>query len=86
MQVIDVNASNITSFHFSGSLVPISFRSALQLKNVEMECSEFDQSNNVSHARTKLMFYAPNIERLAIFSRNEVYSESLDDYSLVSLL
>jgi hypothetical protein len=82
MQVIDSNAPSISIFHFSGSLVSISFGSALQVKNVHMECLEFGQSNIVLHARTKLLSYAPNVETLVISSPNEVYSESLDEYRL----
>uniref|UniRef100_R7W534 At1g61320/AtMIF1 LRR domain-containing protein n=1 Tax=Aegilops tauschii TaxID=37682 RepID=R7W534_AEGTA len=74
MQVIDSNAPNISIFHFSGSLVSISFGSALQVKNVHMECLEFGQSNIVLHARTKLLSYAPNVETLVISSPNEMIS------------
>ncbi|KAF7066379.1 hypothetical protein CFC21_072373 [Triticum aestivum] len=74
LQVIDSNAPNISSFQFSGSLVSISFGSALQVKNVHMECLEFGQSNIVLHARTKLLSYAPNVETLVISSPNEMIS------------
>uniref|UniRef100_R7W0P4 At1g61320/AtMIF1 LRR domain-containing protein n=1 Tax=Aegilops tauschii TaxID=37682 RepID=R7W0P4_AEGTA len=74
LQVIDCNAPNISIFHFSGSLVSIFFESALQVKNVEMDCLEFGQSNIVLHARTKLLSYAPNVETLAISSPNEMIS------------
>uniref|UniRef100_A0ACD5Y096 Uncharacterized protein n=1 Tax=Avena sativa TaxID=4498 RepID=A0ACD5Y096_AVESA len=74
LQVIDSSAPNISTFHFSGSLVLISFRSAMQVKHVKMECLEFSQSNIVWHAPTKLLSYAPNVETLTISSRNEMIS------------
>ncbi|XBH93123.1 hypothetical protein VPH35_084113 [Triticum aestivum] len=49
LQVIDIGAPNISTFHFKGSLVLISWKSALQVKNVDMECLEFGQSNYVLH-------------------------------------
>ncbi|KAI4988790.1 hypothetical protein ZWY2020_036107 [Hordeum vulgare] len=74
LQMIDNNAPNIFIFDFSGSLVSISLGSALQVKNVRMECLEFGQSNIVLHARTKLLTYAPNVETLVISSPNEMIS------------
>ncbi|CAM0952188.1 unnamed protein product [Alopecurus aequalis] len=74
LQVIDCNAPNISTFLFSGSLVSISFGSALQVKNIDMVCLESDQSDIVWHARTKLLSYAPNVETLAVSSRNEMIS------------
>jgi hypothetical protein len=82
LQVIDNNAPNISTFHFCGSLVPISFGSALQVKIVDMECSDFRRSNIVWHAQPKLLSFAPNVEIVVISSRDEVYSGYLDDYRL----
>ncbi|CAM0952183.1 unnamed protein product [Alopecurus aequalis] len=85
LQVIDSNAPNISTFVFCGSLVPFSFGSAMQVKNVYMDCVEFGQSNIVWHARTKLLSYAPNVETLVISSPNEMISTPMLPHKFLHL-
>uniref|UniRef100_A0ACD5Y3J7 Uncharacterized protein n=1 Tax=Avena sativa TaxID=4498 RepID=A0ACD5Y3J7_AVESA len=69
LQEIESNAPNISTFHFFGNLVKISFRGALQPRDIQMDCSR--QSNIFYYARTKLMPSVPNVEKLSICSYNE---------------
>ncbi|CAM0952184.1 unnamed protein product [Alopecurus aequalis] len=69
LQEIETNAPNISTFHFFGNLVKISFEGALQVKDIRMNCS--CESNIFWYARTKLMPSVPNVEKLSIVSYNE---------------
>ncbi|PNT61895.1 hypothetical protein BRADI_5g22540v3 [Brachypodium distachyon] len=72
LQVIESNAPNISTFHFTGNLVRISLGGALQVKDAEMYCMH--ESNMIRYARTKLLSWAPNVETLSIASNNEIIS------------
>jgi hypothetical protein len=72
LQEIESNAPNISTFHFLGNLVKISFGGSLQLRDVRMNCSR--QSNILCYAWTELIQSVPNVEKLSICSNNEVYS------------
>lgn len=69
LQEIKSNAPNMSTFHFFGKLVKISFEGALQVKDIRMDC--WCQSNIFWYARTKLMPSVPNVEKLIIASYNE---------------
>ncbi|CAM0952186.1 unnamed protein product [Alopecurus aequalis] len=72
LQVIDINAPNISTFHFCGSLQSISFGRALQVKIVDIEYLRFRRTNIVWNARAKIFSFAPNVETLVMSSYDEM--------------
>ncbi|CAM0952185.1 unnamed protein product [Alopecurus aequalis] len=81
LQEIETNAPNISTFHFFGNLVKISFEGALQVKDIRMNCS--CESNIFWYARTKLMPSVPNVEKLSIVSYNEVHQPDMKHDSII---
>lgn len=74
VRAIEINAPNLSSFHFDGRFVRMSFANPMLVKDVEITC--IYQSNVVSSARTKFLSLWPNVEALTVHSPSEVHSET----------
>lgn len=68
MRVVEINAPNLCSFHYGGTLEEISVRNCSQLELVE---SSFCPSGILSYARARLPSIAQNVESLTLISHNE---------------
>uniref|UniRef100_A0ACD5YGC1 Uncharacterized protein n=1 Tax=Avena sativa TaxID=4498 RepID=A0ACD5YGC1_AVESA len=74
LQEIESNAPNVSTFHFFGEFVKISFGGSLQLQVKDIQIRSSCQSNIFWYVRTKLMPSVPNVETLHISSCNETIS------------
>uniref|UniRef100_A0A0E0K372 Uncharacterized protein n=1 Tax=Oryza punctata TaxID=4537 RepID=A0A0E0K372_ORYPU len=94
LQMIEIKASNLSAFNFTGSLVQFSVGQLLRVKDLNMTC--FNKFDFLCYAITKLPYVMPNIETLVVSSICEYLSIELapecslspeyDYLSLVSFL
>jgi hypothetical protein len=70
LQMVESKAPNLSTFHFSGAQIQLSFEDAVQVKNMSMRC--YVQCNAVYTARAKMPSIVPNVETLNIYSTSEV--------------
>lgn len=78
LKVVESYAPNIATFHFRGHVHAVRMLGLLQVKDLEMSCS--DHSSILCYALTNLLSIVPNVEKLRISSQTQVNSEALHNY------
>jgi len=68
--MIQSDAPCLSTFHYEGPILPLSFGDSLQLKDIKI--SVYPWFNLFDHARTVLPTVAPNLETLFLMSAYEV--------------
>ncbi|XP_062223740.1 uncharacterized protein LOC133922425 [Phragmites australis] len=69
LQMIESKAPNLSTIYFDGDLVQLSLGQSLQVKNLDMRCS--NNTNFLCYAITKLPYIVPNLETLTLSSISE---------------
>uniref|UniRef100_A0A0E0B4Y5 At1g61320/AtMIF1 LRR domain-containing protein n=1 Tax=Oryza glumipatula TaxID=40148 RepID=A0A0E0B4Y5_9ORYZ len=72
LKVVESYAPNIATFHFWGHVHAVRMLGLLQVKDLEMSCS--DQSSILCYALTNLLSNAPNVQKLGISSQTQIVS------------
>lgn len=70
LEVIDINAPNLSTFNFNGRAIHISLGASLQVR--EIQIGSFSESGMLYHAITRVPSIAPNIQTLYLSTRDEV--------------
>uniref|UniRef100_A0A0E0B4Y6 At1g61320/AtMIF1 LRR domain-containing protein n=1 Tax=Oryza glumipatula TaxID=40148 RepID=A0A0E0B4Y6_9ORYZ len=70
LKVVESYAPNIATFHFWGHVHAVRMLGLLQVKDLEMSCS--DQSSILCYALTNLLSNAPNVQKLGISSQTQI--------------
>ncbi|XP_010239145.1 uncharacterized protein LOC100843086 [Brachypodium distachyon] len=69
LEVIDINAPNLSTFNFNGRAIHISLGASLQVR--EIQIGSFSESGMLYHAITRVPSIAPNIQTLYLSTRDE---------------